>query len=85
MTTEYFTHGGTPRPPQLDADDIAKLSPTDVNKARRLGQLVDLLATGTEPRTIDDSMTLDVWNALSPYTRAAMIRAHGPNVDPTGK
>lgn len=67
--------------PQLSADDLANLSPADVNRARRLGQLDDQLTTPT-PTPATEPMSAAVWERLSPHVRDAMLRAHGPSIAP---
>lgn len=77
----YITPG-SPKAPQLSEADVSNLSPADVNRARRLGQLEELLTTPT-PNTAAEPLTPAAWERLSPPTRAAMLREYGPSINPT--
>lgn len=68
------------RAPQLTTEDLAQLSPQDIDRARKLGQLAEILSAGpgtTEP------LSAHRWANLSTASRTAMVKAYGRSIAPT--
>ncbi len=80
MTDSFITPGAT-RAPQLTEADLANLSAQQINQARRLGQLEDVMAPAATTET--DSLPAHLWDRLTPHDRATMVRTFGPAIDPT--
>jgi len=68
------------KPPQLSAADLAGLTAEEVNKARRLGQLADLLVP---PAAAVEAIPREQWDKLSATARREMIRTYGNGINPT--
>lgn len=84
MTTDDYVIPGA-KAPQLSADDLATLTPEQVNRARRLGQLDDLLNPKAGAKPDVEPVSASLWNRLSQTVRSEMVRTYGPDINPEGK
>ncbi|MCB0914211.1 MAG: hypothetical protein H6525_07400 [Actinobacteria bacterium] len=72
--TEYIDPSGKSRPPQLSREDLRGLGHEQIERARALGQLDDLLAGKTEPeRDAEGRITRAGLRGLAPEE---IVRLH---------
>ena len=82
--TEYVTPNV--KPPQLSDADLARLTPEQINRARKLGQLEDVLSTPSakpNPSAPDQAVPASLWDRMTEADKNVMRKAYGPDIDPT--